>query len=91
VQVLAAALILAFVGVCPCRAADLALVHAKIYPSPTDPPFEDESIVIHDGRILVVGSRADVKVPRGLRSSTAQASSSPQASGIATCISLRPA
>jgi imidazolonepropionase-like amidohydrolase len=67
VQVLAAALILAFVGVCPCRAADLALVHAKIYPSPTDPPFEDGSIVIHDGRILVVGSRADVKVPRGAK------------------------
>jgi imidazolonepropionase-like amidohydrolase len=67
VQVLAAALILAFVGVCPCRAADLALVHAKIYPSPTDPPFEDGSIVIHDGRILAVGSRAAVKVPRGAK------------------------
>jgi imidazolonepropionase-like amidohydrolase len=43
------------------------LVHAKIYPSPTDPPFEDGSIVIHDGRILTVGSRADVKVPRGAK------------------------
>jgi len=43
------------------------LVHAKIYPSPTDPPFEDGSIVIHDGRILAVGSRAAVKVPRGAK------------------------
>ncbi len=43
------------------------MVHAKIYPSPTDPPFEDGSIVIHDGRILAVGSRAAVKVPRGAK------------------------
>jgi len=43
------------------------LIHAKIYPSPTDPPFEDGSIVIHDGRILAVGSRAAVKVPRGAK------------------------
>ena len=66
-RVAAAALILALLEVCPCRAADLALVHAKVYPSPTDRTLEDGSIVIHDGRILAIGTRADVKVPPGAK------------------------
>ncbi len=64
VKALAAVLVLAFFGGFPCRASDLALVDAKIYPSPTDPPIEHGSILIHEGRILAVGPRADVKVPR---------------------------
>jgi len=65
--VLAAVLVLAFFGGLPCSASDLALVGAKIYPTPTDSPIEHGSILIHEGRILAVGSRADVKVPRGAK------------------------
>src|ERR1700691_1472375 len=35
-------------------ASDLALVGAKIYPSPTEEPIERGSILIHDGRIVAV-------------------------------------
>ena len=44
--------------------SDLVLLHAKIYPSPTEPPIEDGSILVHDGRILAVGPAARIKVPR---------------------------
>jgi len=44
-------------------ANDLALVGAKIYPSPTEPPIENGSILIHDGRILSVGPAAAIKIP----------------------------
>lgn len=46
-------------------AADLALIHAKIYPSPTEPPIENGAVLIHDGQIVAVGSSANVKIPRG--------------------------
>jgi imidazolonepropionase-like amidohydrolase len=45
-------------------ASDLVLIHAKIYPSPTEPPVEDGTILVHDGRIRAVGSSDKVKVPR---------------------------
>jgi imidazolonepropionase-like amidohydrolase len=48
----------------PSRASDLALIDAKIYPSPTDPPIENGSILIHDGHILAVGPRPMIKIPR---------------------------
>jgi imidazolonepropionase-like amidohydrolase len=44
--------------------SDLALVHAKIYPSPTESPLEDGTIIVHDGRILAVGPSAKIKLPR---------------------------
>src|SRR5438270_11590490 len=44
--------------------SDLALVHAKIYPSPTEPPIENGVIVAHAGRILAVGPSPTIKVPR---------------------------
>jgi len=47
------------------RASDLALVGARIYPSPTDTPIENGSILIHDGHVLEVGPAAAVKIPRG--------------------------
>jgi imidazolonepropionase-like amidohydrolase len=50
--------------------SDLALVHAKIYPSPTDPPIEDGTILVHDGRIRAIGPSAKVKVPRFARTVT---------------------
>jgi imidazolonepropionase-like amidohydrolase len=46
------------------RSTDLALTGAKIYPSPTDPPIESGSIVIHDGLILAVGPSSTIKIPR---------------------------
>jgi imidazolonepropionase-like amidohydrolase len=46
------------------RASDLALVGGKIYPSPTAAPIENGSIVVHDGRIVAVGSSATIKIPR---------------------------
>jgi imidazolonepropionase-like amidohydrolase len=49
----------------PCSASDLALVGAKIYPSPTEPPIENGSILIHDGLILAVGPSRSVKIPSG--------------------------
>ena len=47
--------------------SDLALVHAKIYPSPTDPPIEDGTILVHNGRIRAIGPSAKIKVPRFAR------------------------
>src|SRR5438045_564911 len=52
---------------CSCgvsRASDLALIDAKIYRSPTEPPIENGSILVHKGRIFVVGPSVTIKVPR---------------------------
>ena len=46
-----------------CQAADLALVGAKIYPSPTEPAIENGLILVHDGRIVLVGRASVVKIP----------------------------
>jgi imidazolonepropionase-like amidohydrolase len=42
---------------------DLALVGAKIYPSPDSPPIADGTVLIRDGKIFAVGTRRDIKVP----------------------------
>jgi imidazolonepropionase-like amidohydrolase len=47
----------------PSFASDLALVHAKIYTSPTEPPIEDSTILVHDGSITAVGPSAKIKRP----------------------------
>jgi imidazolonepropionase-like amidohydrolase len=44
-------------------ASDLALIHAKIYPSPAESPIADGTILVHDGRITAVGSSAEIKAP----------------------------
>jgi len=44
--------------------SDLAMVHAKIYRSPTEPALENGAILVHEGRILAVGPTATIKVPR---------------------------
>ncbi len=46
------------------RGTDLALTGAKVYPSPTDPPIENGSILIRDGHILAVGPSQTIKIPR---------------------------
>jgi imidazolonepropionase-like amidohydrolase len=56
--------LLAFVT-SPCDASDLALVGAKIYPSPTEPAIENGSILIHDGMILGVGPKSSITIPPG--------------------------
>ena len=47
--------------------SDLALVGAKIYLSPSEPPIDNGTILVHDGRIASVGPIAKIKVPRGSR------------------------
>lgn len=51
----------------PVRAADLALVGAKIYPSPSERAIENGSILVHDSRIVAVGPSTAVKVPPDAR------------------------
>ena len=51
-------------------ASDLALVHAKVYPSPADAPIEDGTILVHNGRIRALGPSANIKVPRLARAVT---------------------
>jgi imidazolonepropionase-like amidohydrolase len=48
-----------------CRASDLALVGAKIYPSPTESPIENGSILVHQGQILAIGPAHAIKIPHG--------------------------
>src|ERR1700761_2784979 len=38
----------------------LAIEHARIYTSPTDPPTEDGTVLIHDGVIAAVGSQVTI-------------------------------
>jgi imidazolonepropionase-like amidohydrolase len=49
----------------PCGASDLAVVGAKVYPSPTEPPIENGTIVVRDGLVLAVGRSPSVKIPNG--------------------------
>ena len=63
-RLLIIAIVLAVFGVRASSGSDLLLVGAKIYPSSTDPPIEQGSLLIHDGRIAEVGPAASVKAPR---------------------------
>jgi imidazolonepropionase-like amidohydrolase len=58
-------LALAFFATPQSRASDLALVGAKIYLSPSEPPIERGTILVHGGQIQSVGTIAEIKVPRG--------------------------
>lgn len=51
-------------------ASDLTLVHAMIYPSPTDSPIENGTILVHNGRIRAIGPSSAVKAPRFARAVT---------------------
>jgi dihydroorotase-like cyclic amidohydrolase len=68
--VLIALILLAFLSAQPVLAFDLALVGAKIYLSPTDPPLENATILIHNGRVTAVGPSATTKPPRFARAVT---------------------
>jgi imidazolonepropionase-like amidohydrolase len=54
----------------PVLASDLALVGAKVYLSPSDPPIENTTILIHNSRITAVGPSAATKPPRFARAVT---------------------
>lgn len=43
---------------------DLALVGAKVYPSPNATPIEDAVVLVHDGTIAEIGKRGEVKIPK---------------------------
>lgn len=51
----------------PLRLASgtLAIQHARIYGSPTDPPIDDGTILIRDGRIAAVGTQ--IEIPAGTK------------------------
>jgi imidazolonepropionase-like amidohydrolase len=58
-------LVLAFFATLQSHASDLALVGAKIYLAPAEPPIESGTILVHSGHILSVGPSAKITVPRG--------------------------
>ena len=48
-------------------APDVALVGGKIYASPTAAPIEDGVVLVHDGKIVAIGKRAQVKLPKSIQ------------------------
>src|ERR1700676_2720576 len=44
--------------------ADIALVGARIYPSPSAAPIENGTVLIRDGKIMSVGSSDKIVVPK---------------------------
>lgn len=50
----------------PVRAADLAIVGGRVYPSPEARPIDRATVLVRDGRIVAVGRSGQVKVPRGV-------------------------
>jgi imidazolonepropionase-like amidohydrolase len=55
-------LLLVLVAVGNAHASDLVLRGAKIYPSPTDPPIENGSVFVRDGKIVAVGPENSIKI-----------------------------
>ena len=49
----------------PAASAQLALVGGTIYTSPTEQPIRDGAVLIDGGKIVSVGRRTSVRVPRG--------------------------
>jgi len=50
----------------PPAPARLALVGARIYPSPAEPPIPDGVVLIEDGKIAAVGPKGKVNIPRNV-------------------------
>ncbi|HXC44901.1 MAG TPA: hypothetical protein VNY51_15435, partial [Candidatus Dormibacteraeota bacterium] len=42
-----------------------AFVGARVYPSPTEPPIDDATVLVKDGRIVGVAPRVNLKIPKG--------------------------
>jgi hypothetical protein len=62
-------LVLVFLPALQSQSSDLALVGAKIYLSPSDPPIESGTILSHSGRIRAVGPTVEIKGPHARPSS----------------------
>ncbi len=68
-------LVLAAGSLMPARAQSLpadrnntlALVGARIYPSPSENPIDDGVVLIRNGRIVAVGARGRIRIPRNAR------------------------
>ena len=61
------AVVFALFGAAWCSAQNLALVGAKVCPSPTDSPIEHATVVLHGERIVAVGSSASIRIPPGTK------------------------
>ncbi|HMH68251.1 MAG TPA: hypothetical protein VK519_10040, partial [Pinirhizobacter sp.] len=48
-------------------AKPLAIVNAHIYPSPNAPEIRDGVVLVQDGKIVKVGTRSKVSVPKAAR------------------------
>lgn len=68
--VLILSLLVLFLAPANTIASDLALVHAKVYLSPSEPPLEDGTILVHDGHITAVGASSTTKPPHFARAVT---------------------
>lgn len=55
-----AAFLALFIAFIAPASADVAIVGAKIYPSPGAPPLTDATIVMRDGKIIAVGPSKDI-------------------------------
>jgi imidazolonepropionase-like amidohydrolase len=51
----------------PPAPGDLAIVGARIYPAPDAAPIDDGVVIVRGGRIVSVGSRSEIPVPRAAR------------------------
>jgi len=49
------------------EAPSLAIMGARIYPSPDSAPIEDGIVILRDGKVAAVGSRSKTAVPKGAR------------------------
>lgn len=49
----------------PAAADELAVVHARIYASPTAPAIQDGTVIVRDGRITAVGPAARIRPAPG--------------------------
>src|ERR1700759_706008 len=69
-KILALALFVAVAAPVKTAASDLALIHAKVYVSPSEPALEDATVVIHDGQITGIGPSSKTKPPHFARAVT---------------------
>jgi imidazolonepropionase-like amidohydrolase len=51
----------------PPAPGELAIVGARIYPAPDATPIDDGVVIVRGGRIVSVGSRSEIPVPRAAR------------------------
>ena len=63
-KILAIIVVVMFFGAGASYGSDVVLAGAKIYLSPTEPPIERGSILIHEGRIARVGSAVSIHARR---------------------------